>query len=251
VNQFTQKIAEGIQYIQRNKIWFGIGFTGLVIIAAATGIFIQITAEKERELSFRVNTLGMEVRNLLHKEERMPEEDERITAVDGLLEKIYNDNPRTKNGKRALFYAAGINAAQQNFELAKKRYLTVYNSDKNFFLSPQSLLFAAICEEDGGNFKEAVTLLEKFRSQYFKDPLAAEALLALARNLIFTGQTGDAASIYQEILQSKDYQAYAARAEREIKMLRLKGLDVLPSAAPDPQFNPGGFGSPGALPVNK
>jgi tetratricopeptide (TPR) repeat protein len=213
-----QKTTDFIKANKKQIMMYG-GIVLLVMIGLS--FYLKYRQGKEKDLSMQLNLFFREYLMLDQKEEKSFTEEQRQQALYTSIHDMYLNNKSYKNGKRALFFTAELDFRAGKLAEAYDKFTTVYRN-KRHLLAPQALMYAALCKEEEGDFKEAINLLELYESRYLMHYSYGEAMLSLARNYLLTQDIDKAAQLYKKLSENPDLGNYKDDAAMHLKILAMK-----------------------------
>ncbi|MBL8993676.1 MAG: tetratricopeptide repeat protein [Spirochaetia bacterium] len=230
-----KNLAEWIEqinlFVYQYRLYFIIGLASLLVIGGGYWGYETYRKSVEAKVSVEVNHLSLQAMQILQGGELNLSAQDTLAQIQGDLNKLYQKNKWTSNGKRALFLAANGDFRAGQTQAAREKYLTVYKSDRRHYLAPQALLFAAQTLEEEGQSAEAIKLLKDFERTYPGHFLFGEAQLTLSRNLLLNNQGDQALAVLDKLSQNRNLPYYASRAQEQKRVMAIKGGPVKNSPA--------------------
>ena len=113
---------------------------------------------------------------------------------------------------------------KEEWEKASDNYLLLEKSFANSYLAQEALFKAALCQEELGNYSEAVKFYTRFTEKYKKSPRIPHAYFSIGRIGETIGNHGEAVRIYNILKLDYSFSDWTSLAINRILDLKSKGL---------------------------
>ena len=200
------------------------GFTALIIIAGIIVIIVWLSRQekREQEASIHVNKIISALAQAKNSQNALTRE-QTVAGISSELAAAVSNYSGLKNSLRAQFALAGVKYESAAFKEAGDLYLALFNKNKKYYLAPLSLLYAACCLEEAGEYSSAIAKLLLFRKYYERHYIYPEALFALARNYKLDNKFTDARREYSQIEKKFPNSSWSQKAREELDLMALGG----------------------------
>jgi TolA-binding protein len=195
---------------------------GAIVVVIAFAIYSQVSnarAEKAAGLAATLQTdystwtseTDAKKKDALHKS--------LIAQIDTILKKY----PRSYGAQRALFIRADIAFHDKNWKVAETTYAELASRFPSSYLAPVSLINAAAAAENAKDIKQAIALDKKVLNyKGIVAPEVPEALFSLGRLYETSGDTKEAKTYYNELINNYPSSGWTNLAQDRIIYLAAK-----------------------------